>query len=58
MDLNIKLDLTIGEGEAKKEIALTYDEAKELFTKLQELFHGPIYTKIDGYFKDLKWPFM
>lgn len=53
--MNINLNLKIGEGEKQKEFNLTYDEAKELYNKLGELFNKPDtvdwpdwYVKIGG----------
>lgn len=66
MEMNIKLDLTIGEGESKKDISLTYDEAKALYEKLGELFNKSVsidwhdwVKKLEGYKKvqdqDREW---
>lgn len=41
MEMKIKLDLSIGENENKKDLSLTYEEAKELYIKLNELFCRP-----------------
>lgn len=56
MDMNINLTLKIGEGEKQKEINLTYDEAKELYNKLGELFNlNPITIQWPD-LKTYKWP--
>lgn len=49
MEMNINLNLKIGEGESQKEITLNYDEAKELYVKLQELFNKTITWGFDKY---------